>query len=258
MKYIRILLLIALLTISFTSCSEPDNPNGDIEPEQNHVNTQDTTQDTTDPNKNLKYNLEGETIENIITYFNEVCLDAEFINSGNPTLVQKWNAPIKYFIHGQYTDEDISVLNNFVSWLNKIDGFPGMYPSQNASDANMQIYFTDQQGMVDILGDNFYGLDGGTTFWYNDNNEIYTADICYRTDIDQITRNSVILEEIYNCLGPIQDTDLRLDSIIYSGFSTPQELTKVDQLILKLLYHPNILCGMNSSQCENIIREIFQ
>ena len=38
MKYIRILLLIALLTISFTSCSEPDNPNGDIEPEQNHVN----------------------------------------------------------------------------------------------------------------------------------------------------------------------------------------------------------------------------
>ena len=69
--------------------------------------------------------------------------------------------------------------------------------------------------------------------------------------------DSVILEEIYNGLGPIQDTDLRPDSIIYSGFSEPQSLTDVDELILKLLYHPQLLPGMNADECETVIRQLY-
>ena len=150
----------------------------------------------------------------------------------------------------------MSKLNGFVSWLNSVDGFPGMYPADNQNAYNLRIYFCDQQTMVNQMGDNYYGMDGGVTFWYN-NNEIYDAIICYRTEINQFTRNSVILEEIYNGLGPVQDTDLRTDSIIYSGFSEPQELTAVDELILRLLYHPNIKCGMDAAQCESVIRELY-
>jgi hypothetical protein len=95
------------------------------------------------------------------------------------------------------------------------------------------------------------------TFWYNGKNEIYEGIIGYRTDLSQEVRNSVVLEEIYNGLGPIQDTDLREDSIIYSGYSIPQSLTEVDKLILKILYHPEIKCGMNTAQCEEVIRKIY-
>ena len=87
--------------------------------------------------------------------------------------------------------------------------------------------------------------------------EIYDATICYRTDLDQYLRNSVILEEIYNGLGPIQDTALRPDSLIYQGFSEPQWVTPVDELILKLLYHPSILPGMDAQQCEQVIRSLY-
>ena len=107
------------------------------------------------------------------------------------------------------------------------------------------------------MGNDFIGTDGGVTFWYNGANEIYSETIGYRTDISQEVRNSVILEEIYNGLGPIQDTNLREDSIIYSGYTTPQSLTAVDELILKLLYHPDIKCGMNAAQCETVIRKIY-
>jgi hypothetical protein len=89
------------------------------------------------------------------------------------------------------------------------------------------------------------------------NNEIYDATICYRNDIDQYIRNSVILEEIYNGLGPLQDTSLRTDSICFSGYSTPQSLTEVDELILKLLYHPEIRCGMNKEQCAQVIQSLY-
>ena len=67
----------------------------------------------------------------------------------------------------------------------------------------------------------------------------------------------MILEEIYNGLGPIQDTQLRLDSIIYSGYSIPQSLTQVDELILRLLYHPQMQCGMNADACEEVIRQLY-
>jgi hypothetical protein len=131
-----------------------------------------------------------------------------------------------------------------------------MYETDDFSKINLDIYFCDFQDMIDHLGDNFYGADGGVTFWY-EYDEIYDATICYRTDIGQYVRNSVILEEIYNGLGPVQDTWLRTDSIIYAGYSEPQTLTEIDELILKLLYHPDMKCGMNRAACEAVIRALY-
>ena len=196
------------------------------------------------------------SVEDVILYFNEVCLDAEFSTEGNPNLVQKWNTPICYIIHGDCTQEDLATLNGFVAWLNTIEGFPGMYEAADPVHANLAIHFCTEQELLDILGDNYYGTDAGVIFWYEEN-AIYDATICYRTDLDQHLRNSVILEEIYNGLGPVQDTDLRTDSIIYSAFSEPQSLTAVDELILKLLYHPDILCGMDAAECEAVIRRLY-
>lgn len=170
--------------------------------------------------------------------------------------MQKWTQPVRYALHGEYTEEDIATLSSFVQWLNTIEGFPRISQAQEPWEANLQIHFCTQSEMVDLMGDNFYGMDGAVTFWYYDN-EIYDAIICYRTDLDQYLRNSVILEEIYNGLGPIQDTALRPDSIIYAEYSQPQSLTAVDELILKLLYHPDILPGMDAGQCEQVIRTLY-
>ena len=67
----------------------------------------------------------------------------------------------------------------------------------------------------------------------------------------------IIIEEIYNGLGLIQDTSLREDSIIYSGFSMPQELTKIDELLLRLLYSEEVKTGMDATECEEVIRQLY-
>ncbi|MBQ4040120.1 MAG: DUF2927 domain-containing protein, partial [Oscillospiraceae bacterium] len=95
------------------------------------------------------------------------------------------------------------------------------------------------------------------TFWYDDVGNIYDAVICYSTEIEQNLRNSVIIEEIYNGLGPIQDTVLREDSIIYQYYTEAQELSEIDLLLLKLLYHPKMECGMNADECAEIIRTLY-
>jgi len=200
--------------------------------------------------------IPGVAADDVITYFNEVCLSAEYVNSGDPSYLQRWNAPITYRIYGEPTAEDLAKIEEFSRWLNTLSGFPGIYEAGENEYVNLQIHFCDRQTMVDLMGDQFWGMDGAVTFWYNDD-VIYDAIICIRTDLDQNLRNSVILEEIYNGLGPVQDTDLRPDSIIYSVYSEPQALTEMDELILKLLYHPDLKCGMDAAECETVIRQIY-
>lgn len=201
--------------------------------------------------------LENVPVEDVIRWFNEVSLDTEFSNGGDATLVQKWENPILYCIHGEPTDADLEILESFGEWLNTLEGFPGISETQDSAEANLNIHFTDAQGLVNIMGQDFVGLDGAVTFWYDGENAIYQEVICIRTDLAQEVRNSVIMEEIYNGLGPVQDTTLREDSLIWQGYSIPQELTAVDELILRLLYHPAIARGMNALDCEEVIRTLY-
>ena len=131
-----------------------------------------------------------------------------------------------------------------------------IYEAEAEWQTNLSIYFCSQQELVDRMGEQHYGNDGAVTFWYTDN-IIYDEIICIRSDLDQTLRNSVILEEIYNGLGPVQDTDLRSESIIYSGFSQPQALHPIDRVIIQLLYHPSLSCGMDAAECEEAILALY-
>lgn len=202
------------------------------------------------------FHIEGVSVEEVILYFNEVCLDAEFVHGGDPSLLQKWMKPIFFTVYGQPTEEDLKTLYSFTEWLNTIEGFPGIQETTDPALENLRIHFCTEGELTELMGPDYVYMDGAVTFWYLEN-AIYDAIICCRNDIDQELRNSVILEELYNGLGPVQDTDLREDSIIYSGFSQPQKLTEMDELILKLLYHPSLECGMDRESCEAQIRQLY-
>ena len=203
--------------------------------------------------------LDGVDVEDVLHYFNEVVLDSEFSNGGNSKLVQKWAWPIDYWIGGTPTDVDLEVFDSFVEILNAIEGFPGFVKVEQEWQADLRFYFCDSEELGNRMGGDFAngGYDGAVTFWYNGYNELTSEIICVRNDIDQQIRNSVILEELYNGLGPVQDTILRQDSIIYQYGSDVQELSVMDLLILKLLYHPDMECGMNIDECEAVIRALY-
>lgn len=200
--------------------------------------------------------IPGTAVEDVIFWFNEVCLDAEFINSGDPSVLQKWEETIVYTLYGSYNNEDLAVLCEFAAWLNGLEGFPGIREAEEGEYSNLRIHFCSGQQMVEILGDNFWGMDGGVTFWYLED-AIYDETICVREDLSRALRTSVLLEELYNGLGPVQDTVSRPDSIIYSEYAEPQNLTEVDRLLLKLLYHPEMDCGMTADECETVIRSLY-
>jgi hypothetical protein len=242
--------VIALLCLVLTACA-PAEP---VETTLPTETAAPATVPTTAPAEE-KLHIPGVSTEEVILWFNEVCLDAEIIHSGDASLLQKWAEPIRYQIIGDPTPEDLSVLEGFAQWLNTMEGFPGI--SETTEWGNLRIHFVTEAEMLNVMGPDFSGMDGAVTFWYAEN-EIYDATICIRTDLPQSLRNSVILEELYNGLGPIQDTALRPDSIIYAEYAEPQRLTEVDELVLRLLYHPDMCPGMDVAQCEAIIREIYE
>lgn len=198
-------------------------------------------------------------MEQMIKYFNEVVLSIEYsTGSGNPSVVQKWKDPIYYYIEGQPTDRDLTVLEKLIAQLNTIEGFPGIRQATGL-ERNLGLYFVDRtafraQFAAVINGEE---AEGAVQFWYYTiSNAIYRGDIGYRSDIDQKIRDSVIPEEIVNALG-LNDTILRKDSIVYQYSSTATELSDVDFVILKLLYHPNMRRGMDAKACEAVIRELY-
>ncbi len=264
MKRIIAWILICLMAALAGCAVTPDEPvvttqSSTVAPPTTAPSTQPPTEPTTEPTTaplHSELYIPGLDVEDVILYFNEVSLAAEYSDNGDPSVVQKWDEPIYYRIQGEATDEDLIVFNNMVAWLGTVEGFPGMFPAPEDYMTNLEVYFCTAEELEARMGENYVGSDGAVIYWYIDD-RIYTADICYSTDIGQYTRNSVILEEIYNGLGPVQDTDLREDSLIYSGFSEPQWMTDIDELIMKLLYHPSIQPGMNAEECETIIRQLY-
>ena len=251
-------------TTEVTVTEEPTQVTETTEVTETEETTVETTEETTEPPETtadtepahsdlyISYVTPGEMVQ----YFNEVCLDAEYIYGGDASKLQRWENPIYYSIYGDPTDKDLQVLVDMAQWLNTVEGFPGIYEAEAEWQTNLSIYFCSQQELVDRMGEQHYGNDGAVTFWYTDN-IIYDEIICIRSDLDQTLRNSVILEEIYNGLGPVQDTDLRSESIIYSGFSQPQALHPIDRVIIQLLYHPSLSCGMDAAECEEAILALY-
>jgi uncharacterized protein YcfL len=218
-------------------------------------------QETTLPAElHSSFYLEGFTAEQVVTSFSEVVLDAEYSNGeGNIHVVQKWTAPIRYMIHGQTTQKDREKLEELFVQLNAVEGFPGIEVAPSPIAANLTLNFYNRADFQTYFGRivNYEDADGAVEYWYyNQTNQIYNATVGYRTDIDQYTRNSVLLEEVINGLG-ITDTKLREDSITYQGFSQTQALSEMDWLILRLLYHPDIKCGMNLEQCKAVIEKLY-
>ena len=194
--------------------------------------------------------------QQMFDYFGEIVFNSEY-GTGTSTSVKKWNTPIRYRICGDATKKDLEVLTDLFTQLNKIDGFPGIYAADD--EENLIISFLGVEDFNNSFSEFLKGEDayGATEFWYyNDTNEIYTARIGYRTDVDQATRISILIEEIVNTLG-VSDTEVREDSIVYQYSNDNTALSDIDWVILKLLYDPQIKCGMNTNSCNDILEKLY-
>ena len=78
------------------------------------------------------------------------------------------------------------------------------------------------------------------------------------TDVtDQKARNHLIQEEFIGALGLLNDHFLYSDSILYQPWTTVQQPSEVDWLMLNILYSPRLSPGMDKNKIHGVLTEAW-
>lgn len=214
---------------------------------------------TATPTEHSRLYIDGISPELMAEYFAETVLSAEYARDyEHMVLVQKWREPIRYYIHGfNYNSTDVYYITEFFDRLNNIKGFPGAYRVRAGESFNLDIRFCTRLELQAKTLNVDETCAAFTSFTYNTaTDEIQNGSILYCHDIPKDQRQSVIQEEILNCMGMSDDTLLRTTSVIYQ-YSNSNTADEVDMTLFEILYSEKIKCGMNREQCDEAIKEIY-
>lgn len=193
------------------------------------------------PGLSGKITAAGYSSDDIVNYFCEVALGAEYGDASKNVI--KWTSPVYYTITGEATEADMQLLNSLIASINRVPGFPGMYEAGESSEANLTINFVSYDGMVSAAGDSYNGF---VNLWWSDY-VISNGTIYYRTDLAQDLRNAVIVEELCQGLGLLNDTYDYPESIFYQYHTDTSWPTTLDWALIQLLYRSEITPGMDES-----------
>ena len=262
--------LVLVLGLVTAGCAETAEP-GETEPETASVTERETEtasdfeeeeipeefQKPEEPDYS-ELRLPGVTLQQVQEAFEEVVLQTEYSEGeGDTSLVQRWECPILYRIHGSPSDGERAVLTDLFADLNGITGFPGISEAKEGEE-HLNIYFLDRNDFEETFSEFLNGevADGAVRYWYyTDTNDIYEAKIGYLNKDGGVLK-SVLIEEVINMLG-ISDTVLRTDSVVYQYSDENEAPSEMDWLIVKLLYRPEIRCGMGAEECREVLGRFY-
>lgn len=203
----------------------------------------------------------GYSAEEILSYFEEVALHAEYYDGEDaPQELRRWKDKMVCAIVGTPTDEDRALLERLFEELNAIPHFPGICFESEDDEANITMHFERGKAYDRLAAEHVAGpTDGFATCWYQPSEYVYfRAEIGIRADIDQTVRNSVILEELIQSFGLMNDSYLHDDSIFYQDYNEPQWPSELDWILVDLLYRPELSPGMAVEECRDILMDMLQ
>ncbi|MDB9929844.1 DUF2927 domain-containing protein [Cyclobacteriaceae bacterium] len=235
----KFLLLFSLfIVILISSCSKDDDDDDDILPE---------------------FILSEYEID-VIDYFKDIALGFEFGNTSNIT--RKWNSEMKVFIGGEPSFELLAEFEKIRTEINelKTDGF-NVTVVDDSLQSNYYIFFGSGTKYAEMFPDEANLVNSNWGLFYllwNSQNQFYSGHMY----VDIIRANSIeqkhlLREEFTQSLGFARDSQLYMESIFQSDWTTTIEYAPIDQDLIRLLYHPEMSVGLNELEVDNALREIL-
>lgn len=165
-------------------------------------------------------------------YFYEVCFFDEI--ERKEVHLAKWENDIKYFVTGNPSKHDIEIVIKVIDKLNTLKLPIRFHLVENKDSSNVSLHFGDIESLKSL------GLISGaqgTASRSSVNGVIYSGKILISNNvIDNIERESVILEEMIQIVGSIADSFSHPRSIFYEGHKVSIELLPIDIEVIQLLY----------------------
>ena len=190
--------------------------------------------------------------QEVLDYFQEIAFSSEY--EGDHPFIRRWDAPISYQILGEFTLEDVDLLERLSARLNKIPGFPGIdAASPSQEEVSIKITFAPMEDLGDLIDGYKENNWGFCRVWASDN-VINRAEIVIACDEpDEEERLSVVMEEFIQSLGLLQDSYHYPKSIFYQEWSLEQWPGLLDWTLVQMLYHPLLTCNMPMDAAMEIL-----
>ena len=196
----------------------------------------------------------------VIDYFKDIALGFEFGNTSNIT--RKWNSEMKVFIGGEPSFELLAEFEKIRTEINKLktDGF-NVTVVDDSLQSNYYIFFGSGTKYAEMFPDEANLVNSNWGLFYllwNSQNQFYSGHMY----VDIIRANSIeqkhlLREEFTQSLGFARDSQLYMESIFQSDWTTTIEYAPIDQDLIRLLYHPEMSVGLNELEVDNALREIL-
>ena len=196
----------------------------------------------------------------VIDYFKDIALGFEFGNTSNIT--RKWNSEMKVFIGGEPSFELLAEFEKIRTEINELvtDGF-NVTVVNDSLQSNYYIFFGSGTKYAEMFPDEANLVNSNWGLFYllwNSQNQFYSGHMY----VDIIRANSIeqkhlLREEFTQSLGFARDSQLYMESIFQSDWTTTIEYAPIDQDLIRLLYHPEMSVGLNELEVDNALREIL-
>lgn len=187
-----------------------------------------------------------------IDYFLEIALGSEFGDAD--AAVRKWNGSVRIRVNGMPTGEDLRSLNAVIQDINGLA--PGIHLQVDDQNPNVELHFAPES-QFSRIEPHYQPVNLGYfwTEWHQDVLNHATV-LISTTGITQTERSHLIREELTQSLGLMRDSDRYPDSLFYQGWTEPTQFAPIDQVLIQMLYRPEVQAGMTRSQVVNALRAI--
>lgn len=198
--------------------------------------------------------------KDIIAYFDKVALGFEF--GGASEITRKWVDDMRIFVGGEQNQELKNELEKIVAELNELatDGFE-VKVVQDSITSNFYLFLGPGEDYADLYpsqSDKISGNFGLFSVFWDGNNNINRGHMYVDTHRAQgDAQKHLLREELTQSLGLARDAPDYQESIFQQDFTTTTSYATIDKYLIRLLYHPKMMSGLDEMKANDVLTEIL-
>jgi len=190
-----------------------------------------------------------------IDYLQEIAFGFEYGTASE--VIRKWAENPRIQLFGVPTVEDMAVLEGVVGELNGL--MEEVQVELVESDPTVEVHFAPVSDFPSILPSYVPGNLGYFYVSFDGFGNINRSVVLLASEgVDQEGRSHLIREEITQILGLSKDSGTYPNSIFYSTWTTTQHFDPIDEVLVEMLYRPQLLPGMAYRPAVDVLRTLVR
>ena len=190
----------------------------------------------------------------------ETCAFSGHLADQERGMLIRWGDPMTIYADGAPTRSDLSELDSFLTLLAfRVPELPPIRRVDNPAEANVVIHYLKLSEIRELETGYVEGNWGFQTYTYHADGQIFKAQIWLARDKTGLAgRTHMMREGLVSILGLTNVHTSYTDSILHQGWSTRQNLSEVDWLMLNMVYSAHVSPGWSWPQTRDALSAFYQ